>query len=332
MLAGASMGAHTLLWLALRAPERVAGLVVITPAYDPDDAATTRSALARWDALADGLARGGVEGFVAAYGEPHGARGVAGDRAEGDPPAPVAARASRGGGRRAAGGAALAAVRRGRTSWPRSRCRWPSWRARDEADPGHPRRWGRPTRRRSPGARLVLDEPGRSPIAWQGSQLSKVIAEVAAESTRDERDAGAGPAGYSGTPLVRKLGIKPEARLGLIGAPDGFDATLGELPAGVHVRRRLRRAAVRRDRGLLRSPGASSSVAWQRSPAHSTQPGAYGSPGPSAPRACRPTSPRTWSASSVWPPGWSTTRCARSTRCGRACGSSTACATGRLRY
>jgi hypothetical protein len=38
---------------------------------------------------------------------------------------------------------------------------------------------------------------------------------------------------------VRKLGIKPEAELGLIGAPDGFDATLGELPARVRVRRRL---------------------------------------------------------------------------------------------
>jgi hypothetical protein len=46
-------------------------------------------------------------------------------------------------------------------------------------------------------------------------------------------------AGYSGTPLVRKLGIKADARLGLIGAPDGFDATLGELPLGVRVRRRL---------------------------------------------------------------------------------------------
>jgi len=46
-------------------------------------------------------------------------------------------------------------------------------------------------------------------------------------------------AGYSGTPLVRKLGIRPEARVGLIGAPDGFDATLGELPVGVRVRRRL---------------------------------------------------------------------------------------------
>ena len=47
------------------------------------------------------------------------------------------------------------------------------------------------------------------------------------------------PAGYSGTPLPRKLGIKAQARLALIGAPDGFDATLGELPAGVAVRRRL---------------------------------------------------------------------------------------------
>lgn len=46
-------------------------------------------------------------------------------------------------------------------------------------------------------------------------------------------------AGYSGTPLVRKLGIKADARFGLIGAPEGIDATLGELPPGVRVRRRL---------------------------------------------------------------------------------------------
>ncbi|MGN6867096.1 MAG: DUF3052 domain-containing protein [Solirubrobacteraceae bacterium] len=51
--------------------------------------------------------------------------------------------------------------------------------------------------------------------------------------------AGAAPAGYSGTPLVRKLGIMPDARLGLINAPDGFDQTLGDLPVGVYVRRRL---------------------------------------------------------------------------------------------
>jgi hypothetical protein len=43
-------------------------------------------------------------------------------------------------------------------------------------------------------------------------------------------------AGYSGTPLPKKLGIRPGARLGLIGAPDGFEATLGALPEDVRVR------------------------------------------------------------------------------------------------
>jgi hypothetical protein len=45
--------------------------------------------------------------------------------------------------------------------------------------------------------------------------------------------------GYSGTPLPRKLGIKPEARLVLVNAPAGLHQTLGELPPGVVVRRRL---------------------------------------------------------------------------------------------
>jgi hypothetical protein len=47
-------------------------------------------------------------------------------------------------------------------------------------------------------------------------------------------------AGYSGTPLPRKLGIKPHARLGLIGAPHDFDEVLGELPPGVSIHRRAR--------------------------------------------------------------------------------------------
>jgi hypothetical protein len=46
--------------------------------------------------------------------------------------------------------------------------------------------------------------------------------------------------GYSGTPLVRKLGIKPDARLAVLGAPSGFETTLGELPTGVSIRRRAR--------------------------------------------------------------------------------------------
>jgi len=40
-------------------------------------------------------------------------------------------------------------------------------------------------------------------------------------------------AGYSGTPLPKKLGIKPNSRFGVWGAPEGFGAQLGQLPPGV---------------------------------------------------------------------------------------------------
>ena len=46
--------------------------------------------------------------------------------------------------------------------------------------------------------------------------------------------------GYSGTPLPRKLGIKPGAKVALIGAPEGFEGTLGDLPGGVRVGTRAR--------------------------------------------------------------------------------------------
>src|SRR6478752_1970033 len=42
-------------------------------------------------------------------------------------------------------------------------------------------------------------------------------------------------AGYSGTPLPQKLGIKPGHRVALLGAPTGFEEVLGELPDGVVV-------------------------------------------------------------------------------------------------
>ena len=46
--------------------------------------------------------------------------------------------------------------------------------------------------------------------------------------------------GYSGTPLVRKLGFKPAQRVAYVGAPKHFDELLGELPDGIVVRRALR--------------------------------------------------------------------------------------------
>ncbi|MYA59655.1 MAG: DUF3052 family protein [Chloroflexi bacterium] len=48
-----------------------------------------------------------------------------------------------------------------------------------------------------------------------------------------------GLAGYSGTPLPRKLGIKPGYAVAAPGAPDDFQDTLGALPDDVVLRRRV---------------------------------------------------------------------------------------------
>ncbi len=178
VLVGASMGAHTALAYALRAPERVAGLVVITPAYDgPQDVAR----LARWDALAQGLREDGVDGFLAVYGEPH-------VRPELRRAVTTVIR------QRMSLHEHPDAVADALQSLPRSLpfgevaelsaidAPTAVVASDDEADPDHPRALGETYAATIPGARLVTDEPGRSPIAWQGSQLSRVIAEVAAQS------------------------------------------------------------------------------------------------------------------------------------------------------
>ena len=43
--------------------------------------------------------------------------------------------------------------------------------------------------------------------------------------------------GYSGKPLVEKIGIKPGAEISLLHAPEDFAKTLAPLPPGVRVRR-----------------------------------------------------------------------------------------------
>lgn len=45
-------------------------------------------------------------------------------------------------------------------------------------------------------------------------------------------------AGSSGTPLARKLGIGPDAVIGLLAAPPGIEELLAPLPDGVAIRRR----------------------------------------------------------------------------------------------
>jgi len=175
VLAGASMGAHTLAWLALHRPERVAGLVIITPAFagDGDD----QERLARWDALSEGLRRGGIDGFVEAYGEPQ-----VPERWRDTVIKVIRQRLSL--------HEHLDAVADALRAVPRSRpfdaisdleaIGVPTLvvASGDEADPEHPQAVGEAWARAIPGARMVTDEPGRSPVAWQGSQLSRRIAEV----------------------------------------------------------------------------------------------------------------------------------------------------------
>jgi pimeloyl-ACP methyl ester carboxylesterase len=177
VLAGSSMGAHTLLWVALEFGDRVGGLVVITPAYDPE-ANDEPSRLARWDALARGLRDGGVEGFVAAYGEPR------------VPPAmrdtvlTVIRQRLSAHEHPEAVADALSCVPRSRPfgsidELARLSVPVAVVASSDETDPEHPQAIGEAYAAVIPGAELVLDDPGRSPIAWQGSQVSKVIARVA---------------------------------------------------------------------------------------------------------------------------------------------------------
>lgn len=47
-------------------------------------------------------------------------------------------------------------------------------------------------------------------------------------------------AGYSGTPLAKKLAIRPSAAVALLGAPGGFERTLGVLPEGARLQRHAR--------------------------------------------------------------------------------------------
>jgi pimeloyl-ACP methyl ester carboxylesterase len=174
VLAGASMGAHTLTKFALTHPERVAGLVVMTPAYDPD----AERNFDRWDALAKGLREGGVEGFVEAYGTPN-------------VPEKWLETIDRVLHQRLSAHEHPDALADALEAVPRSRAfeRWEDLGAidaptvvvasRDEVDPEHPYAVGERYADAIPGARLVSEDEGASPLAWQGAQVSRVISELA---------------------------------------------------------------------------------------------------------------------------------------------------------
>ena len=177
VLAGSSMGGQTAVRFALDHPERVAGLVVITPAFEPGGFRD----LAHWGRLSEGLRRRGVDGFVEAMGEL---------------PVPEQYRRT------------IDTVLRQRLSAhqhpdavadallvvPRAQA-FGSWDelgwidaptvvvgSRDDIDFEHPLEIAQRYAESIPGARLVHEEAGKSPLAWQGGRVSAVIAEAAAQA------------------------------------------------------------------------------------------------------------------------------------------------------
>lgn len=180
-LVGASMGGHTCLALALSHPERVSALGVITPAFDPDahPDAEDPGAFASWDALAAGLREGGAEGFAAAQDTstvPERWRATVEQvmrqrLAAHEHPDAVAD--------------ALEVVPRSRpfeSIAQLAQIEAPTLviASRDQADPGHPLAVGERYAAAIPHAKLLVEDEGASPIAWQGGQLSRALLELAA--------------------------------------------------------------------------------------------------------------------------------------------------------
>jgi pimeloyl-ACP methyl ester carboxylesterase len=172
VLGGHSMGAHTAVAFATEHAERLAGLVVIGPVYmgftDPE-------VLASWDRLADGLERGGVDGFMEAF-----------DRNLDPAWRETVLRFTR---ERMNEHRHPEAVARALREVPRSApfeamselefLDVPALvvASRDTADPGHPHAIAAAYAEGLPNAKLISEEEGASPLAWQGGRLARAIAE-----------------------------------------------------------------------------------------------------------------------------------------------------------
>jgi len=188
VVCGDSMGCHTAAAYALEHSDRLAGIVLIRPVSpglppDPD-------ALAHWDRLAEGLERGGVEGFMAAYER---------DLDVGPGFAETVLHFTR---ERMALHRRPRELARAVRELPRSlpfdgiaelaSLDLPALvvASQDEADPGHPLAVAEAWTAALPRARLIGEPPGESPLAWQGGRLAREIAAFCAEPAVGERLGG----------------------------------------------------------------------------------------------------------------------------------------------
>ena len=170
VVGGHSMGCHTAAAWALEHPDRVSALVLIGPVYDG-----TLDSSARWDQRAEALETGGPEAFAEVVG------------AELDGPDEAKELVQRLALRRSTEHRHPEAVAQALREVPRSRpleelddlasIGVPTLvvASRDELDPGHPLRVAETWVELIPGAELVIEAKGESPLAWQGGKLSREI-------------------------------------------------------------------------------------------------------------------------------------------------------------
>ena len=178
VLVGNSMGAATAAAYALEYPERVSALVQITPGFTGGTKGDAD--LEDWDRMAEGMRRGGVDGFMDAYEPPEDPRfrevalKFTRQRLERHEHPEAVADALRVVPRSVAfdGLEKLAALEMPALvvgSW-------------DDSDPGHPMALARAYRHHLPNSELIVEAKGESPIAWQGAQLSRAIEQFLQES------------------------------------------------------------------------------------------------------------------------------------------------------
>ena len=183
VLAGHSMGAHTIAAYALREPDSVAAVVLIGPAVTGEP--VSEETVAYWAPLAAGLESGGVEGFLEAYAptlNPEWRDTIlrfTRERLEGHRHPEAVAQALREvpPSQPFEGLEALEAL-----DVPALVVA-----SHDVADPAHPYAIAAAWAERMPRARLISEGEGESPLAWQGGKLSRAIAEFCGEDAVRER-------------------------------------------------------------------------------------------------------------------------------------------------
>jgi pimeloyl-ACP methyl ester carboxylesterase len=178
LLGAHSMGAHAAVGYARAHPERLRGLVIIGPTYTGEISAAT---LAYWEGLAAALEAGGIDGFVEyltregetaeAWREP--VARISRERMELHRDPRELARALR----------ETPASRPFGSLEDLAALEVPALvvASHDEADPGHPYAVAAAYAAALPRARLISEDEGQSPLAWQGGRLSREIGLFALE-------------------------------------------------------------------------------------------------------------------------------------------------------